>query len=396
MQKLNKNKRKSIGIGVIGMGWMGMAHSRSYRNVVERFPDLEVEPKLVACADEVVERGQSAQDRFGFMYSTQNWQRLISDDEIDVITVATPNSRHLEIVTSAVRAGKHVFCEKPVGRTPIETQHMADLSSRAGIISGVGYNYRWSPMVQYAHQLIKEGKLGKVTHYRGRFFSSYASNPNSVLSWRFQKEKAGSGTLGDLMSHVIDMAHFLVGSIDSLVAHKETFIRERPLAVPGVGTHFTVRDNGPKGDVTNEDYVSALVQFENGAQGTLEGCRAIVGPKCEMAFEVNGTKGAIRWNFEKMNELEIYLPEESSSHDGYVRLISDASYPFHAAFNPAAATGLGYDDLKLIEAYHFLKAIQTGQPNNPSFRQAVTVAQVQSAIQSSWDNNSWQSVAKIN
>ena len=159
MQKLNKNKRKSIGIGVIGMGWMGMAHSRSYRNVVERFPDLEVDPKLVACADEVVERGQSAQDRFGFMYSTQNWQRLISDDEIDVITVATPNSRHLEIVTSAVRAGKHVFCEKPVGRTPIETQHMADLSSRAGIISGVGYNYRWSPMVQYAHQLIKEGKL---------------------------------------------------------------------------------------------------------------------------------------------------------------------------------------------------------------------------------------------
>ena len=115
-----------------------------------------------------------------------------------------------------------------------------------------------------------------------------------------------------------------------------------------------------------------------------------------MAFEVNGTKGAIRWNFEKMNELEIYLPEESSFHDGYVRLISDASYPFHAALNPAAATGLGYDDLKLIEAYHFLKAIQTGQPNNPSFRQAVTVAQVQSAIQSSWDNNSWQSVAKIN
>ena len=395
MSKTNKKKRKKLGIGIIGMGWMGIAHSRSYRNVVERFPDLGVQPKLVACVDEVGSRSQSAQDRFGFVYSTQDWQKIIDDPKIDAITVATPNNTHLKIVNSAIRAGKHVFCEKPVGRTPTETQKMAELSDQAGVISGVGYNYRWAPMVQYAHQLIREGRLGELTHYRGRFFSSYASNPNSVLSWRFQQEYAGSGTLGDLMSHVIDMAHFLIGSIDSLVAHRKTFIQERPLATPGVGTHFTVRDDGPKGNVTNEDYVSALVQFENGVQGTLEGCRVIVGPKCEMAFEINGTKGAIRWNFERMNELEIYLPEESGTHDGYVRLISDASHPFHAAFNPAAGTGLGYDDLKLIEVYHFLKAIQTGQPNTPSFRQAATVAQVQATIQSSWANRSWQSVGEI-
>jgi len=245
-------------------------------------------------------------------------------------------------------------------------------------------------MVQYAHQLVEEGKIGKLTHYRGRFFSSYASNPNSVLSWRFQQEKAGAGTLSDLMSHVIDMAHFLTGPVERLVANQETFIRQRPLATPGVGTHFTVQEDSPKSEVTNEDYVSALVQFGNGVQGSLEGCRAIVGPKCEMAFELNGTNGALSWNFERMNELQVYLPDQSPTQDGYVRLTSDAGHPFHAAFNPAAATGLGYDDLKLIEAYQFLKSIQNNQPNQPGFEEAVAVAQVQSAIQQSWDRKSWE------
>ena len=382
--------RESIGIGVIGMGWMGVAHSRSYRNVLERFPDLQLQPGLIACADEVESRGEAARERFGFSYSTQNWRQVIDDPKISLVTVATPNNMHFEIVRAAIQAGKHIFCEKPVGRTPAETMQMAELARQANVISGVGYNYRWAPMVQYAHQLVKEGKLGKLTHYRGRFFSSYASNPNSVLSWRFRQEKAGAGALGDLMSHVIDMAHFLTGFIERLVANRETFIRQRPLATPGVGTHFTVQEDGPKNEVTNEDYVSALVQFSNGVQGSLEGCRAIVGPKCEMAFELNGTNGALNWNFERMNELQVHLPDQSPTQDGYVRLTSDAGHPFHAAFNPAAATGLGYDDLKLIEAYQFLKSIQNNQPNQPGFEEAVAVARVQSAIQQSWDSKSWE------
>ena len=384
--------RESIGIGVIGMGWMGVAHSRSYRNVLERFPDLQLQPRLIACADEVESRATAARERFGFSYSTQNWQQVIDDPKIGLVTVATPNNMHFEIVYAAIQAGKHIFCEKPVGRTPAETMQMAELARQANVISGVGYNYRWAPMVQYAHQLVEEGKIGKLTHYRGRFFSSYASNPNSVLSWRFQQEKAGAGTLSDLMSHVIDMAHFLTGPVERLVANQETFIRQRPLATPGVGTHFTVQEDSPKSEVTNEDYVSALVQFGNGVQGSLEGCRAIVGPKCEMAFELNGTNGALSWNFERMNELQVYLPGRSPTQDGYVRLTSDASHPFHAAFNPAAATGLGYDDLKLIEAYQFLKSIQNNQPHRPGLGEAATVARVQSAIQQSWDRKSWEPI----
>ena len=384
--------RESIGIGVIGMGWMGVAHSRSYRNVLERFPDLQLQPRLIACADEVESRATAARERFGFSYSTQNWQQVIDDPKIGLVTVATPNNMHFEIVYAAIQAGKHIFCEKPVGRTPAETMQMAELARQANVISGVGYNYRWAPMVQYAHQLVEEGKIGKLTHYRGRFFSSYASNPNSVLSWRFQQEKAGAGTLSDLMSHVIDMAHFLTGPVERLVANQETFIRQRPLATPGVGTHFTAQEDSPKSEVTNEDYVSALVQFGNGVQGSLEGCRAIVGPKCEMAFELNGTNGALSWNFERMNELQVYLPDQSPTQDGYVRLTSDAGHPFHAAFNPAAATGLGYDDLKLIEAYQFLKSIQNNQPNQPGFEEAVAVARVQSAIQQSWDSKSWEPI----
>ncbi|MHB8753283.1 MAG: Gfo/Idh/MocA family protein, partial [Aggregatilineales bacterium] len=259
----------------------------------------------------------------------------------------------------------------------------------------VGYNYRWSPLVQYAHQLIQSGKIGKVTHYRGRFFSMYGSNPHSVLSWRFQHEFAGLGTLGDLMSHTADMAHMLVGPIKEVVANRETFIKQRPLAVRGEGTHFTLRTDGPFGDVTNEDYVGTLVRFENGVQGSLEVCRVIFGPKCENSFEINGTKGAISWNFEKMNELSVYLPDGDGAHDGYVRIYSGPEHPFHANFNPGPAIGLGYNDLKTIEAHQFLRSVAEGKQGAPGFAEALAVAEFQDAVQHSWDSGHWEEVKSL-
>lgn len=314
---------------------------------------------------------------------------------MQIVNIATPNSQHVEIVRAATAAGKHVFCEKPVGRSPEETATIEGLARRAGVKSFVGFNYRWAPLVQFTRQLIAEGRLGTITHYRGRFFSMYGSNPNSVLSWRFQKEVAGLGTLGDLMSHATDMAHFLVGPIRRVVASQKTFIAQRPLASAGEGTHFSTRVGGEQGPVTNEDYVGSLVEFENGVVGSLEACRAIYGPKCEMAFEINGTKGAVSWNFERMNELAVYMPTGDGVHDGYVRLNSGPEHPYHLNFNPAPGSGLGYDDLKVIEAYQFLKSVATGVSGSPSFADALRVAEYQDAVLRSWETGGWVDVPAL-
>ena len=243
-----------VGIGIIGMGWMGQVHSRSYRAIGDRFWDSGIRPELVICADEVESRAHDGVHRFGFTNHTTRWREVIDHPGVDVVNVTSPNFMHLTMATAAVDAGKHVFCEKPVGRGPEETAQIAAAAERAGVLSFVGFNYRWAPLVQYARQLIRDGKLGTLTHYRGRFLVGYASNPHGVLSWRFDRDLAGMGATGDLMSHVIDMAHSMAGPIGRVVGNRHTFIAERPLATPGEGTHFSVSTGGPKGVVTNEDY----------------------------------------------------------------------------------------------------------------------------------------------
>ena len=384
-----------IGVGVIGMGWMGLVHSRSYRMIAERFHPSGLEARLVICADEIDARAREAQERLGFEEYTTDWRQVVAHPEVQVVNVTSPNHLHLEMVEAAAQAGKHVFCEKPVGRNPRETAAIAQAARRCGVLTWVGYNYRWAPVVQYARQLVRDGQLGDLTHYRGRFLVDYGSDPNGVLSWRFREETAGYGTLGDLMSHVVDMAHMLAGPIARVVANRKTFISTRPLPTPGQGTHFSVNPQGPRGAVTNEDYVSALVQFAGGAQGTLEVCRVVKGPRCEMAFELNGTKGAIKWNFERMNELELFLPDGTEAHNGPVLIQAGPQHPFYAAFYPGPAISMGYEDLKLIEAYQFLKSVADQRQAEPGFQEALAVAQVQHAMSVSWDSERWEKVQPI-
>jgi predicted dehydrogenase len=292
-------------------------------------------------------------------------------------------------------ARKHVFCEKPVGCNSRETAEIARLAREAQVLSWVGYNYRWAPVVQYARQLIQNGKLGSMTHYRGRFLVDYGSNPDGVLSWRFQRELAGHGTLGDLMSHVVDMAHMLAGPIRRVVGNQKTFITTRPVAVPGQGTHFSVNAAAPRAPVTNEDYVGVLAQFACGAQGSLEVCRVARGPGCEMAFEINGTQGAIKWNYERMNELQLFLPDGTPEHDGPVLIQAGPGHPGYSAFYPGPANSMGYEDLKTIEAFEFLKSVVEGKQAEPGFAEALKVAAVQDAVARSWASERWETVEPL-
>ncbi|MCB9102786.1 MAG: Gfo/Idh/MocA family oxidoreductase [Anaerolineales bacterium] len=382
---------REIGVGVIGMGWMGETHSRSYRQVLERFADADFAPRLVVCSDNVESRAREAQRRLGFERFTTDWHEVLSDPNVEVVNITVPNGLHLEIVRAAAAAGKHILCEKPVGRDPQETALAEQAARQAGVQTFVGYNYRWVPMVQYAKQLIDEGRLGRLTHYRSRFFACYASNPYGLLSWRFQIEH-GLGILGDLGSHAIDLAHLIAGPMKKVIGNKETFIRQRPLPKGG-GTHFSVGGpDDPTGDVTNEDYCGILVSFENGVQGTIEMCRVINGPKCEYTFELNGTEGALKWNFEQMNEMHVQFRSKNDAEDGFIRIVSGPAHPFHHYFNPGPGIGLGYDDLKTIEAYQFLKSVAEGQQGQPGFEEALAVANVQRSVQRSWESERWEAV----
>jgi predicted dehydrogenase len=385
----------TIGIGVVGFGWMGQAHTRAYRDIPVYYPETGIRPRLAAVADTVPARLDLARDNFGFETGTLDWRELIERDDIDVVDVTAPNALHQEVVEAAAAAGKHIFCEKPVGISPEATAAIERAGRHAGIVSGCGYNYRWAPLVQYTHQLIADGRLGDLTHYRGRFFSMYGRDRLGLLSWRFLQEEAGYGALSDIMSHAIDMAQFLCGPIRRVVATKETFVRERPLPVPGTGTHYDRGKPGdPTGAVTNEDYVGALVEFENGVRGTLEADRSIFGPQSSMAFELNGSKGAASWDHETLNQLQLYLPEEQPT-DGFIEVLAGGAFPNQANIVPGGGNSLGYEDMKLIEALEYLRSVEAGRQHRPGFSEALANASVAAAMARSWASERWEDVISL-
>jgi predicted dehydrogenase len=388
--------QRKIGVGIIGMGWMGQVHGRSYLLIPHRFPDAYVSAHLVICSDNVMERAEKAQRIMNFDEWTTDWHEVIAHPDVQVVNIAAPNNLHLEIVEAAAAAGKHIFCEKPVGRTPQETAEIEGIAREAGVLTFVGFNYRWVPLVQHAKNLIEAGELGELTQFRGRFFSMFGSKTLSLLWWRVDEVSAGYGVLGDIMSHVMDIALMLIGPVKRVISNRHTFITERPKPIPGSGTHYSVGKAGdPTAPVTNEDYIGTLVEFENGVRGTLEVSRTIFGPKNEFAFELNGTQGALSWNFERMNELQLYLPTADARHDGFMRLVGGEQYPYHGNFNPGEGSGLGYEDLKVIEAYEWLKSVAEGKQAQPGFSQALAVANVHAAMIRSWDSGHWEEVTSF-
>jgi predicted dehydrogenase len=385
-----------IGIAVIGFGWMGQAHSRSYLRIPTLFPDVPAVPELVICADNVAGAGEDAVRRFGFRESTTDPMRAIEHPDVDVVVVCAPNMVHEELCIAAAMAGKHVFCEKPVGGTPEQTARVERAARAAGVITGVGYNYRWAPMVLYAKELIDSGALGEITNYRGRFFSMYGSDPLGLLSWRFLQDQAGYGASSDILSHAVDLAMVLVGDIEQVVGTRETFIRRRPLPSGAGGTHYARgRPGDPTGEVTNEDYVGCLVTFANGARGTFEASRSMIGPQSQMAFDVYGTRGALSWNLETMNELRVFLLDGAHRHDGYTTVYAGDRYPYHGNFVPGDANAIGYEDLKVIEDLQFLTSVAKGEQHEPGFAAALRWVSVQAALVRSWDSGRWEQVESV-
>lgn len=388
--------KKTLNIATVGFGWMGQAHSRAYRRIPSFFPERTFEPRLVVCADNVESRRRMAVDDFGYDRAVADWQDAVADPSIDVVSVCAPNMLHEPVCLAALAAGKHVFCEKPVGGTPPQTARVAAAARGTSAVTGVGYNYRWAPLVLHAKALIESGRLGTITNYRGRFFSMYGADPLGLLSWRFLVDEAGYGVSTDIMSHSIDLATFLIGPIASLTGTAETFIKERPLPKAG-GTHYDRGAVGdPTGTVTNEDYSACMVKFANGARGAFEASRAIMGPESQMAFEVYGTKGSLSWNLETMNEMELFLVDDDGlAPRGYTTVRAGDRYPYHGHFVPGDANSIGFEDLVTIEDFAYLTSVAAGTRHNPSFEEALDYVSVQATWLRSCESGKWEDVRRI-
>jgi predicted dehydrogenase len=387
--------RRRLGVGVIGFGWLGQAHSRSMLRIPTLFAQREFDPVLVACSDAVPALAEEAVASFGFQRADADWRRVIDDPAVELVVIAAPNMLHVELVEAAAQAGKAVFCEKPVGGTPQHVMRAAGAARAAGVISGVGYNYRWAPLVQYTRDLIAAGELGEITNYRGRFFSMYGSDPHGLLSWRFLQDQGGYGVTSDLLSHAVDLGQMLLGPITRIVGTTHTFIDQRPLPQAGRASHYGRGAPGdPTGAVTNEDYAGMLCEFAGGARGTFEASRTIVGPESQMAFDVYGTDGAAGWSLEQLNELRLYRATEDRG-SGYTTVLGGDRFPYHGHFVPGAGNPIGFEDLVVIEDYEFCRAVVEGREHRPSFADAVEWVSVQAALLKSAGSGTWEPVVSL-
>ncbi|MEU4148832.1 Gfo/Idh/MocA family oxidoreductase [Streptomyces sp. NPDC026659] len=377
----------ALGVAVIGFGWMGRVHTQAYSRVRHHFPQLPVRPELVTVAEDVPGRAEEAAERYGFATATRDWREVAADPRVRAVSITAPNFLHREIGVAMAEAGKHVWVEKPVGLSGEDARAVADAVTKAGVQSAVGFNYRCAPAVEAARDLIASGELGAVTHVRVRLFSDYAAHPDGALTWRYERARGGSGVLGDLASHGADLARFLVGDIASLAADTAVFVPERARPAGATAGH-ALASGGEPGPVENEDYVNCLLRFASGARGVLEACRVSVGEQNNYGFEVHGTRGAVFWDFRRMNELRVSRGTAYQDQPVSTVYVGPGDGEF-AAFQPGAANAMGYDDLKVIEAYRFLRSVAEGEPYGATLADAVRAAAALDAMAESAERRGW-------
>ncbi|KAA1378308.1 Gfo/Idh/MocA family protein [Aeromicrobium fastidiosum] len=378
--------RPDLGIGMVGYAFMGAAHSQAWRTAPAFF-DLPAVPRLRAVCGRNEDAAGDVARRFGWESVETDWHALLTRDDIDVIDICTPGNTHAEIAIAALEAGKHVLCEKPLANTVEEAEAMAAAATAAakrGVRAMVGFTYRRTPAVAFARQLVASGRLGTIRHVRGQYLQDWLSDENAPLSWRLDKSLAGSGALGDIGAHIIDMAQFVTGdSIASVSGLLETFVETRPLG----GQHATLgghaSQDAERGPVTVDDAAAFTARFVGGAIGVFEATRFATGRKNALRLEINGTAGSLAFNFEDMNVLEFFDATEDPSIAGFRRiLVTEATHPYVAAWWPPGH-GLGYEHGFTHQVVDLVTDIAKGADPAPSFADGLAVQRVLAAVEAS-------------
>ncbi|MCF3944160.1 Gfo/Idh/MocA family protein [Oceanobacillus alkalisoli] len=381
---------KRLNIGMIGGGFMAKAHSMAYASVPMFFWPTEIIPYRKTVVEVNEELAKNAAERFGFENYSTDWRTLLDDPEIDVIDIVTPNHLHAEMAIAAAKAGKHIISEKPLGRNAKETEKMLKAVKEAGVKHMVAFNYRKTPAIALAKKFIEEGKIGKILNFRGTYLQDWSADPESPLSWRFNKEKAGSGALGDIGTHVIDLARYLVSDISEVMALSKTYIKERPISSGPLDNLGTVKsENTEMGTVDVDDEISTLVRFDSGAIGSIEATRNAWGRNNFITFEIHGEEGSIYFNYERRDELQVCFANDSAEEKGFRTIYTGPAHPNGEFLWPIPALGIGYSETKIIEVNDFIQAIANDTECEPSFEDGHRIALISDAILESAEKDEW-------
>ena len=362
----------SIGIGIIGGGYMGKAHSVAHAAVASVF-GTRLRPRLESIAASSPASAARHAAAFGFARAAQDWQDLVADPGVEAVVIASPQETHLDIARAAFALGKPVFCEKPLGASLAQAAEMTALAEASGVVNMVGFNYVRTPATRFARQLIEDGVIGDVTYFRGEHTEDFYADPAAASTWRTQGR--ANGTMGDLAPHMINCAMALLGPIARVSARIETVHADRP-----------------GGTVTNDDHAQMMVRFASGPMGHLYFSRIATGRKMGYAYELHGTRGAIRFDQEDQNALWLYRAEGPEATRGFTKILTGPAHPDYAAFCQGPGHGTGYQDQIIIEARDFLEAIAEGQARWPTFRDGLEVAAVIEAGFASHETGGWADV----
>jgi predicted dehydrogenase len=388
---------KTINVGLIGGGFMGKAHSLAYSAVPMFFWPTDLMPVKKVIAEATNALAADAAARFGFERSTSDWRTIVNDPDVDVIDIATPNNLHAEIAIAALEAGKHVICEKPLARSVEEAGAMYEATRGRDQVHMVAFNYRRTPAVALAKRYIDEGAIGDILNFRATYLQDWSADPTAPLSWRFQKKVAGSGAVGDIGSHIVDLARYLVGEISSVNSLISTFIKQRPVQGAGADSLGNIKDSlSELVPVDVDDEVMTLVKFASGAVGSLEATRNAWGRNNYITFEIHGTEGSIFFNYEKRDELQVCFKSDGVDRRGFRTVYTGPSHPNGASLWPIPALGIGYSETKIIEAHDFFTAISGGEPVRPDFGDGYQVALIDEAILASAESGLWTNVDMLN
>ncbi|MEU6123751.1 Gfo/Idh/MocA family oxidoreductase [Streptomyces sp. NPDC047123] len=382
--------KRPLGVGMVGYAFMGAAHSQGWRTVGRVF-DLPVRPVLSAVCGRDGGAVRAAADRLGWAAAETDWRALIARDDVDIVDICTPGDSHAEIALAALAAGKHVLCEKPLANTVEEAEAMAEAAERArarGQVAMVGFNYRRVPALALGRRMVAEGRLGTLRHVRLTYLQDWLVDADFPLTWRLRKERAGSGALGDLGAHIVDLAQYLVGEpVAGVSALTETFVRERPL-LEGASSGLSAEAGSRLGTVTVDDAAVFTGRFPSGALASFEATRFAAGRKNALRVELNGSDGSLAFDLERLNELSFHDHTEPAASSGFRRiLVTEPDHPYLDAWWPPGH-GLGYEHSFVHQARDLLHAVATGTQPEPSFADGLSVQRVLAAVEESAAKNS--------
>ena len=384
-------------VAMVGYAFMGAAHSQAWRNA-HRFFDLPAIPEPAVLCGRDAAAVEVAAARMGWAESATDWREVVTRDDIDVVDVSSPGDTHRDIAIAALEAGKHVLCEKPLSNTVAEAEEMtaaAEAAAGKGVYSMVAFNYRRTPALALARDLVAQGRLGRLHHIRAQYLQDWIVDPEFPLVWRLQKDKAGSGALGDIGAHVVDLAYFLTGErLTGVSGTLERFVEQRPLPEAAAGLSATGGSGGKEvGEVTVDDAAAFFGRTPSGALATFEATRFATGRKNGMRIELNGSDGSLAFDFERLNELHVYDGTVPAADAGFRRILAtEPDHPYAGAWWPPGH-GLGYEHTFVHEVADFVRDVANGTPPSPSFADGLYVQQVLDAVErSSAAHSSWTEV----